>query len=73
LLVAACGAGGESREPTTTVPRDLAGTVEDAPVQLDEDEADEEGGEDGTGDEGKGNGKRKDRGNGHGNGQGGND
>lgn len=64
LLAAACGAGGESREPTTTVQGDPVGTVEEEPVQLDEDEADGEGDEDGAGDERKG--KGKDKGKAHG-------
>ena len=72
LLVAACGVGGETREPITTIQGELGGTVEEESVQLDEDEADQEGDENGEGDEGtkKGKGKGKDKGKAHGNGEG---
>jgi hypothetical protein len=42
--VTACEAGGERREPTTTVQGELGESAEEAPVQVDEDETDGEGG-----------------------------
>jgi hypothetical protein len=66
-LVTACGAGGESREPTTTVQGELGETAEEAPVRLHEDETDGEGEEDPdeAGGEEEGPGKGKDKGKAH--------
>ena len=71
LLMTACGTGGESRPPTTTVQGDLVGTSKEEPVQPDEAGGDRE--EDGDGTKGEGNEKDKGKDKGKAHSQGGND
>ena len=74
LLTIACGADGESREPTTTIQAELVEPAEIEPAQVDEDEAgrDDEDKPDGEGkgeDRGNDKAKKKDKGKAHGGGE----